>query len=96
MVERLEGITVTLVEFVLELNPVETQRMQCALQSIHKHENTKVDTPESRPHDDATNYCHSITLAAYDHVIAHNLHGQIEEDLSQLRVCKGQCPESEI
>ena len=47
----LELVSLTLVEFVLELDPMETKSMQEALEQIHAHENCKGDGPENWPQD---------------------------------------------
>lgn len=48
---RLEWIAFTLVELVLELNPMETDSMQEALQQVHEHQDTECNGPEDRPQD---------------------------------------------
>jgi len=44
--EWLEGISITFVELVLELDPMETEGMQEALKGVHAHEYTETNTPE--------------------------------------------------
>lgn len=47
----LVGITVALVELVLELDPMQAQRMQEALHRIHAHQHAKCHPYEDVEHD---------------------------------------------
>ena len=44
-----EFVAISLVELVLELDPMETERVQEALKQIHAHEDAEGDGPEYRP-----------------------------------------------
>ena len=46
---RLEFVAISLVELVLELHPVETERVQEALEQIHAHEDAEGDAPKKGP-----------------------------------------------
>jgi hypothetical protein len=54
-IERFKCIPLSLEEFVLELNPMETKAMQEALHAIHHHNNCKSDGPENWPHNEGWN-----------------------------------------
>ena len=45
----LEFVARAFVEFVLELDPVETQGVQEALQQVHAHQHAKCDGPKNGP-----------------------------------------------
>ena len=45
-----EGETIALKELVLELDPVQTQRVQEALQQVHAHQHTECRSGPDREH----------------------------------------------
>lgn len=49
--ERLEEVALALVEFTLELHPVQTQSMQEGGQSLHEYEDGDGDGGPAREHD---------------------------------------------
>ena len=53
--ERLVFDSVTLVELVLELYPVETQGVQEALHGVHQQKHRQSESKESKPQDPSLN-----------------------------------------
>ena len=64
--ERSECISVTLVELILELHPVETETVQEALQQVHKHQDAECDGPEDWPEDDSRSDASSCASSGID------------------------------
>jgi hypothetical protein len=50
--EWLELVSLSLVEFVLELDPMKTEGMQEALEQVHAHEDGERNRPEDWPQND--------------------------------------------
>ena len=86
-VQRSELITLTLVELVLELDPVETKSVQVALQGIHDKQDEESD---EREEDEQNVKQNGVTRGKT------RLQDLVPEDFRQLRVSQGQSPQTEI
>lgn len=91
-VEWFEFVSKTLVELVLEFNPMETEGVEDTLKVIHCHEHKEGDTPEDWPKDDRANDSCSICFALWT-VVSEN---KVPEHFRKLGMCKRQGPESKI
>ena len=86
-VQRSELVTLTLIELVLEFDPVETKSVQVALQGIHNKQDEKSNEREEDKEDVKHN---GVTRGKT------RLQDLIPEDFRQLRVSQGQSPETEV
>lgn len=86
-VQRSKLVTLTVVELVLELDPVETKSMQVTLQGIHNQKDEKSD---QREEDEENIKSNGITRRKT------RFKNLTPEDFRQLRVSKRQSPETEV
>ena len=86
--EWIEWVAFTFEELVLELDPMQTQGVQEALQEVHAHEDAKGNCPQYRPK------YYSFYNRNYEVLRSENLRPkwQLEESISQLRVRQRQGP----
>jgi hypothetical protein len=85
-------VTLSVEELVLELDPVKSDGMEAALHDIHHHEDGHGHSPEGEPNNEGSNDSHgkrSIGLPGHRHHL-------FDEHGSQLRVSKGERPQSEV
>ncbi len=75
------------VELVLELNPVEPERMQECLHEVHHHQHSQREGNESEESEEELNEGPSLQST---------LDCVIEEDLSQLGVSQRESPETQV
>lgn len=95
---RFEGISLTLVELVLEFDPVEAQSVESTLDKVHQHDDAEGNGPEDGPENEGANSVDNRALDSERRVRDHDVQSerQIEEHLRKLTVCQGQGPESEV
>lgn len=87
-----ELVAVTLVEFVVEFHPVQTDCVQEAFQHVHAHKYRERHTPEAWP-ENQCHKCSNNTIFLSENVVSED---EIEEGNSQLGVCEGKGPQSQI
>merc|ERR1719272_2299614 len=85
-------VTLSLEELVLEFDPMESDGMKSALHDIHHHQDGHSHGPEGEPHDEGADDSTDKAL------IGTPSQGEtlFEEDSSELRVSKGESPQSEV
>ena len=97
-----KGVSITLEELVLHLDPVESETMQEALHLIHAHDDGEGDRPEGWPHQECGNQgpaingsCRWIRSSRVEDVDELG-QDQVEEHFRELTVSKRQGPESQV
>jgi len=83
------SISRTLKEFILELNPMETESMEGGLEQIHAHEDTERAAEENVVRNEHHNEITALKSSGHSH-------GLVEEHLSQLTMSKRQSPQSQV
>jgi len=85
-------VTLSLEELVLEFDPMESDGMKSALHDIHHHQDGHSHGPEGEPHHEGAENSTDKAL------IGTPSQGEtlFEEDSSELRVGKGESPQSEV
>ena len=83
VVERCEFVTLSLVKFILEFDPVQTECVEEALHHVHAHEHTKGEGDPHEVADPQTEEC------AHDTVHLESGHNSVfKEHSCQLTMCK--------
>ena len=83
---RGEANTISLEEFVLELNPVQTESMQETFQDIHHQQDTKGDSSKHSKSNVGGKPVH----------VQSGKHGLLPKHSGKLRVSKGKGPKTEV
>jgi hypothetical protein len=89
-----ELVAVTLVEFVLEFDPVQTEGVQEALHGVHAHEHAEGDREEGEEGNEEPEYRPAGCLRFKASTVLHK--DQLQEDSGQLRVSEGESPKTEV
>ena len=89
--EGSELVALALIEFILELNPVETKGVQEALHHVHRHQDTNC---ERNPHEVADPDTEECTANRVSLKGRHN--SVFYEDSGKLTVSKRKSPETEV
>jgi len=90
----------SLVEFVLELDPMESERVQEALEHVHQHEHAPCDShvcePEDEGPDGDSNYALGRSIYTICVLVPLDREHESQEHLSELGMGQGQGPESQV
>jgi len=83
-------VTLSVEEFVLEFDPMESDGMEAALHDIHHHQDGHGHGPEGEPQEERSEDCHPNAGICFP------WDGKklLDEHGSQLRVSKGESPQS--